>query len=128
MTDGSFFYSAEGKVMKRFGPDDGDGLALLKPFLEIVFITGDKRGFEISRKRIEEDMGYPIHLVSTVKRLQWIRERKDPKKAIFMGDGIFDFLVMREVAYGIATSDSDANAKRFASFVTKRRGGERAVS
>jgi len=30
MTTGHFFYSAKGKAMKIFGPDDNDGLSLLK--------------------------------------------------------------------------------------------------
>lgn len=30
MTTGHFLYTAEGKVMKIFGPDDNDGLSLKK--------------------------------------------------------------------------------------------------
>ena len=48
MTSGQFFYSEEGKFLKSFGPDDNDGLSLLRPFIEIRFITGDKKGFNIS--------------------------------------------------------------------------------
>ena len=33
LATGQFFYSKEGKIMKVFGPDDNDGLSLLKPFL-----------------------------------------------------------------------------------------------
>ena len=54
MTTGTFFYSKEGKVMKVLGPDDNDGLSLLRPYLEIRFVTGDRKGYEISRKRIVE--------------------------------------------------------------------------
>lgn len=53
LTDGGFYYSAEGKVMKKFGPYDNDALSLLSPYLEIVFMTSDKRGFDITRSRIE---------------------------------------------------------------------------
>ena len=56
MTNGSFFYTSEGKFMKAFGPDDNDGLSLLKEYLDIRFVTGDKKGFPISKKRIFEDM------------------------------------------------------------------------
>ncbi|HCM84428.1 MAG TPA: phosphatase, partial [Rhodospirillaceae bacterium] len=56
MTDASFFYTAEGKVLKRFGSDDHDGLSLLKPYLEIRFVTGDHRGYPISEARIVKDM------------------------------------------------------------------------
>ena len=33
MTNGQFLYSSKGKSFKIFGPDDHDGLSLLKPFL-----------------------------------------------------------------------------------------------
>ena len=42
LTTGTFAYSKEGKILKFFGPDDHDGLSLLKPFLNIHFISGDK--------------------------------------------------------------------------------------
>ncbi len=128
LTDGGFYYSAEGKVMKKFGADDNDALSLLKPYMEIVFVTGDKRGFPISRKRIVEDMHMVLELVSTIRRVEWIKERYDPAEVIYMGDGIFDHYVMKEVGYSIATADADKNAKAFASYVTERKGGNRAAA
>ncbi|MBF0624221.1 MAG: HAD hydrolase family protein [Magnetococcales bacterium] len=128
MTTGQFYYSEEGKLYKVFGPDDNDGLGLLKPHLEIRFISGDVRGFPITRKRIVEDMGYPLDQVSTTHRIDWIRQHYDPKQVIFMGDGIFDGHVLLEVGYGIAPANADPNAKRCAKFVTERRGGDRAVA
>ena len=32
ITSGNFIYSTEGKSFKIFGPDDNDGLSLLKPY------------------------------------------------------------------------------------------------
>lgn len=127
LTDGCFYYSENGKILKKFGPDDNDALKLLEPFIEIRFISGDKRGFNITKKRIE-DMKYPIDLVSTSKRIDWIKERYNPKEVIYMGDGIFDCMVMKETGYNIATSDSDEFAKKSADYITKRTGGHRAVA
>ena len=128
LTTGQFFYTSKGKEMKVFGPDDNDGLSLLSESIEIRFITGDRKGLEISKKRIVDDMGYKLDLVSTVKRIQWINENYPLKSVIYMGDGIFDHYVMKEVAYSIAPSNADKNAKAYASFVTERAGGERAVA
>ena len=128
MTTGHFLYSADGKQMKIFGPDDNDGLALLNPHIEIRFITGDRKGFPISNKRIKEDMKFDLDLVSTIKRVEWIKERYDPKEVIYMGDGIFDHYVMNEVGYSIAPANSDRVAKESADFVTERAGGDRAVA
>ena len=128
LTTGQFFYTSEGKTMKVFGPDDNDGLSLLQEFIEIRFVTGDKKGFKISKKRITDDMGFDLDLVSTIKRVDWIAERYSLDEVIYMGDGIFDHYVMKEVGYGIAPSNADKNAKAFSSYITERMGGDRAVA
>lgn len=128
MTTGHFFYTADGKVMKVFGPDDNDGLSLLKPHTEIRFITGDKKGFPITKKRISDDMGYPLDIVSTIRRVEWIKEKYPLESVIYMGDGIFDHYVMRKVGYAIAPANADPFAKKSAHYVTERKGGDRAVA
>ncbi len=128
LTTGQFLYTATGKFAKVFGPDDHDALTLLRHHIEIRFVTGDSKGFDISTRRIVEDMHFPLDLVSTVKRIHWIKERYNPVKVIYMGDGIFDHYVMQEVGYAIAPANADPNAKRFANFITRRSGGDRAVA
>ncbi len=128
MTTGGFYYTSEGKYMKQFGPDDNDGLSLLRNYLDIRFITGDRKGYPISKKRISDDMNYPLDLVSTIKRIDWIKERYSIDSVIYMGDGIFDHYVMKEVAYSIAPKNSDINALKYCDFQTQREGGNRAVA
>ncbi len=128
MTDGKFYYSNKGKIMKVFGPDDNDALSLLSSYINIQFVTGDKKGYSISKKRIKDDMGFEINLVSTIKRIEWIKKKYKLSEVIYMGDGIFDHYVMKEVGYSIATLNSDKNAKDAADYITKRNGSERAVA
>ena len=128
MTNGQFLYSEAGKQMKIFGPDDNDGLRLLNPYLKIRFVTGDRKGLPITTKRIKEDMKFDLDLVSTIKRIEWIKEHYNPKEVIYMGDGIFDHYVMKEVGYSIAPANSDKIAKAHANYVTERSGGDRAVA
>jgi len=128
LTTGQFIYTAYGKAMKVFGADDNDCLSLLKRFIEIRFVTGDKKGFSISKKRIVDDMGFDLDLVSTIRRVDWIAERYPLDSVIYMGDGIFDHYVMERVVYSIAPANSDKLAKQHASFVTERSGGDRAVA
>ncbi len=128
MTDGQFHYTTDGKLMKVFGADDNDGLSLLSPYLEIHFVTGDHRGFDISEARIVKDMKKPLDLVSTIKRIDWIKERWNPDEVIYMGDGIFDHYVFKEVGYSIAPANGDDYVKSVADFVTKRSGANRAVA
>jgi 3-deoxy-D-manno-octulosonate 8-phosphate phosphatase (KDO 8-P phosphatase) len=128
MTDGCFYYTADGKAMKRFGPDDHDALSLLKPHVSIVFVTGDSKGLAISQKRIVEDMNFPLELVSTVQRIDWISANFVPEEVAYMGDGIFDHYVFREVGYSIAPANACSTALKHADYVTGRRGGDRAVA
>ena len=128
MTTGNFIYNEDGKYLKIFGPDDNDALKFIKDYLEIQFITADKRGFKISKKRIVEDMGFELHLVGSSERLNWIKDRYDLNNVIFMGDGIFDFLVMKKVSYSISPSNAYEITKSKADYVTRNSGGNRAVA
>ena len=128
MTTGHFIYSKKGKIIKVFGPDDNDGLSLLRPFMNIHFVTGDHSGYDVSKKRIVNDMKYTLDLVSTIRRVDWIKKRFKLNEVIYMGDGIFDHYVMKEVGYSIAPANSDKLAKEYANFVTERSGGNRAVA
>ncbi|MSR70970.1 phosphatase [Candidatus Kaiserbacteria bacterium] len=129
LTDGQFYYTTKGKVMKSFGADDHDALLLLKPHLRICMVTGDRKGFAISKKRITDDMHFPLELVSTLERVKWMRENGfAPKETIYMGDGIFDARVFDEVAYGIAPANAFVTTKAHADFVTPSAGGNSAVA
>ena len=127
-TDGKFIYSEAGKVFKSFGADDNDAISLLAEYVEVRCVTGDRKGFAISKARIVSDMGLPLDLVSTTKRLEWISKIYDLGDVIYMGDGIFDHFVMENVGYAIAPANADVNAKRAANYVTERSGGDRAVA
>ena len=128
LTNGQFIYSKTGKIQKIFGPDDHDMLSILNKFLEIRFITGDKKGFQISKRRIVNDMNFKLDLVSTVKRLDWIQKKYDIKKVIYIGDGILDSIVMKKVLYSICPANGHELAKKYSNYVTNRSGGDRAVA
>ena len=127
-TDGKFYYSERGKIMKIFGDADNDALSILNNYVHIEMVTGDKRGFEISRKRITEDMGYDLSLVSTFKRVNWLEKRFNLNETIYMGDGIYDPLVFKKVKYSICPKNGFSNTKQFANFITNSKGSEGAVA
>jgi 3-deoxy-D-manno-octulosonate 8-phosphate phosphatase (KDO 8-P phosphatase) len=129
MTDGRFYYTEKGKVMKAFGADDHDALLLIKPFINVLFVTGDRKGFKISKKRIVDDMKFPLELVSTMERVKWMEDNKfNLKETIYMGDGIFDAMVFDKVAYGIAPANGFYTTKEKANFITPSMGGFGAVA
>ncbi len=126
MTTGQFLYSEEGKAYKIFGPHDSDGLKLIKDKVNIVFISADKRGFEISKRRIA-DMGYEIILVPEGDRYGWVKKNFGFENTIFIGDGIFDAPILRDCKFGIAPANARVEAREVADFVTPSRSGEGAV-
>ena len=73
-------------------------------------------------------MNFPLNFVDTAKRVEWIKKKFPLKNTIFMGDGIFDHLVMKESAFSIAQQNAGAIAKKYSYYVTKRSGGDRAVA
>ncbi|MBI4351711.1 MAG: HAD hydrolase family protein [Elusimicrobia bacterium] len=126
LSTGQFLYSADGKMYKVFGPHDADGLALLRGRIGILFITADRRGFPISKKRVE-DMGYEIELVPGRERYRLVGDRFGLDNLIFMGDGIFDAQLLKDCKFGIAPAGARPEALKAADFITASRAGEGAV-
>lgn len=126
MTTSKFLYSEKGKVFKVFGAHDSDGLKMIKKHIKILFVSADKRGFKISKKRIQDDLGYKIKYVSAEKRYYFIK-KMDLSKVIYMGDGIFDKKILSECIYGIAPKNARIEAKKAADFITNSNSGEGAV-
>lgn len=73
-------------------------------------------------------MGYPLSMVSTFQRIEWINERFDPMETIYMGDGIYDPLVFAGVGYSIAPANAFYNTKKYANHITQSNGGQGAVA
>lgn len=127
LTDGRFIYTADGKVAKVFGPHDNDGVKLLKANdIDVVFISADKRGFPITKKRIE-DMKCPIFNVSESERVEWVRnyiKENNYERSVFFGDGISDIPVKDVVDKFICPANARPEAKSVADFVTSSIGGQ----
>ena len=127
MTTGQFLYSQDGKAYKIFGPHDNDGLKLLKDKINIKFITADRRGHSISKKRIVDHMGFELEIVSEHDRFAHIKNHYDLSKLIYMGDGYYDAKILKACHFGIVPSNARKEAKAAADFVTESRSGEGAV-
>jgi len=126
LSTGQFLYSGEGKVYKIFGPHDADGLKMVKDRIKISFISADRRGFSISKRRLM-DMGYPLHQVSEEERGVFIEKKFGLKNVIYMGDGYHDAGLLKACAFGIAPANARKEAKKAAHFVTESGSGEGAV-
>lgn len=126
-TTGQFLYTEEGKFAKIFGPHDNDGIKLIKQYLAVEAISADKRGWNITKKRIEGDMGIPLTAVSEADRLDYFKRIGDLSGVIYMGDGMHDVSIMEVVGYSIAPANAVPAARESADYVTEARSGEGAV-
>jgi 3-deoxy-D-manno-octulosonate 8-phosphate phosphatase (KDO 8-P phosphatase) len=125
LSTGQFIYSNEGKLYKVFGAHDSDGLNLIKDTFNIIFISADERGFEISKKRVS-DMGFEISLVPASERMSFM-ESLDFTEVIFMGDGYYDAEIFKYVNYAIAPKNARIEALNNANYITDSEAGEGAV-
>ena len=127
MNTGQFLYSAEGKAFKIFGPHDRDGLKLLRDKVEIRFITADKKGLPITKKRIVDDMGCKLDVVPEEERDEYFSKNYRMENLIYMGDGFHDAKILKACKFGIAPASARKEAKQAADFVTESKAGEGAV-
>ncbi len=126
LSTGQFIYSDGGKMFKVFGPHDSDGLKMINEIIEIRFISADKRGFEISKKRVE-DMGYEIDLVGESEREEYLLEKVKFEDLIYMGDGIHDAPILKKCFLGIAPANARKEARIAADYVTESKAAEGAI-
>ncbi|MFA6550020.1 MAG: HAD hydrolase family protein [Candidatus Gracilibacteria bacterium] len=126
-TTGQFLYTEEGKFAKIFGPHDNDGIKLIKQYLEVEAISADKRGWKITKKRIQEDMNIPLTEVSEKDRVDYFKKMGDLSQIIYMGDGIHDVPIFNLVGYSIAPANAVQSAIKAANYVTTVKSGEGAV-
>ncbi len=127
MTTGQFLYSKNGKEYKIFGPHDNDGIKLLKNKIKIIFITADKRGYPITKKRIVDDMKQQLYVVGEDERYEFIKNGYGFKNTIYMGDGIHDVEILKECLFSISPQNARKETKKVVHYVTPSKSAEGAV-
>ena len=94
LTDGAFYYSEQGKVLKKFGPHDSDALAILRKYASVQIISADARGFSITQKRLS-DMGFEAKLISSKERQDEIYSLMSTRKVAFLADSYTDIPALK---------------------------------
>lgn len=130
MTDGSLYFTEDGKEFKAFNTLDGHGLKMLqKAGVELAIITGRTSGAVSARAA---NLG--IHrLYQGVENKQeclgrLLAELQLPWQAAgYMGDDVVDLPVMLACGFSAAPANSHAAVKARATVVTEGKGGAGAV-
>jgi len=125
LTDGGHFYTRKGKIMKKFGSNDKDALKIiLEKFVEkIIFVSSDKKGFQITKKRIASELGYKIVLIDPDKGRKSFLECLNGSK-VYVGDGIYDASIFSLADLSIALADSTPQAKDKANYTLETSAGK----
>lgn len=128
LNTGQFLISKNGKEYKIFGAHDNDGYKMLKNLgFHIVFITADKRGYDITYERICNEMHAGLHLVSESDRTQWIKNYVSDnyyKNYIYIADGISDVPALSDALISIVPKNGRKEAKKVATYITESNSGE----
>jgi len=128
LTDGGHYYNLDGKKFKKFGSNDKDAIKRLEELfgLKIIFISSDKIGFDIVKKRIADDWGRKVECLGAKERIDYIKNL--PGKKIYVGDGIYDAEIFKKVDLSFCLADSTPQAKKSASFVLDTVSGKNVFS
>ena len=125
LTNGKFVYTSDGKVSKEFGAGDHEGVKLLKlNNIDIQFITADKIGWDISKKRID-DMKCELHQVSEEERMDWVANYiKDYEWSAFFGDRCSDIQAGTLVDFFGCPANARHEVFEVADYITPSNGSE----
>ena len=130
LTDGSIILDNNGNEFKLFNVRDGHGVRMLiKAGIKAALITG--RRSEVVLRRAEELGITEVHQgvfnkVSIYEKILSKYKFIDQEIA-FMGDDIVDIGLLRRVGLSAVPADSEEGVKRWASFVSAKKGGRGAV-
>lgn len=131
LTTGQMLYDDTGKKYKIFGPHDKDGLKIINKYIDdVVFITADRTGFDISYARLVKDWKIDpskLILVSEEGRMKWFEDNCNFETTAFMGDGYHDAPILQKVKIGIVPNSARIEAKQAATYVTESIAGNGAV-
>ena len=125
-TDGGIYMDTNSQGFRRFDVKDGLGIKLLqKNNFIVAIISGsnsqiiDKRAKALGIKIVRQGIS------NKLKILRGIQDGLNIKKeeTIFLGDDINDLTVLPNVSLFIVPSDAHSGCKRYASYISKYKGG-----
>ena len=120
----NFIYTENGKHAKIFSAHDSDAIKFFRYLkYQVVAITADTRGFEISKKRTI-DLQIPINLVPEIERSEWIKKNFGFEKTAFVGDGYFDIKSLKNSSVSFCPNDALDEVKSCCDFVLSLKGGQ----
>lgn len=130
LTDGGIILDNEGNEYKSFHVRDGHGIRMLiKTGIRVAIITG--RHSKVVDRRAHELGITEVFQKCYNKKTAYAQLLKDYKlsdhEVAYVGDDIVDVPIMDRVGLPVAVADACDEVVRYASLVTRNRGGRGAV-
>jgi YrbI family 3-deoxy-D-manno-octulosonate 8-phosphate phosphatase len=130
LTDGGMYYTEMGEVMKKFNAKDGMGVSLLQNYgIKVAFITGE--ALKIAKARAKKLKVKDVYLFARdkLKTLEGFAKKYglSLKEVAYIGDDLNDIECLKNAGISFAPADANPEAKKFATYGLKKKGGEGAV-
>lgn len=124
LTESSSYYTAEGKIMKKFGAYDTEMINFMKSQgWEFLFVSKDKNGLEITKRRIL-DLKCVFGEADVNTRIDIIKDKKIIYDfVVYIGDSLSDIVVFREADFAATVNNAPDIVKEYAQYTAKHNGG-----
>lgn len=130
LTNGGIILDNEGNEFKSFHVRDGHGIKMLiRQGINVAIITGrhsrvvERRSHELGIKEVYQKCYDKRAAYNELKKKYSLKD----KEIAYIGDDIVDIPILVRTGLAVAVSDAAEDAKRFAHYVTKNKGGHGAV-
>jgi len=131
-TSANIFCTEDGKRGKLFSVNDSLTVDFIlekySDVLDIVVLTGDSgQGLEVTKRRLDY-MGLQFVGCKNVTKYAYIKKHyQDLSKVFYIGDDIYDFLIMKEVV-GLTVCNAPAVVQKHADYISPFEGGKNALT
>ncbi len=130
LTDGRIILDNEGNEFKSFHVRDGHGIkVLIRHGVNVAIITGrhsrvvERRAHELGIKEVYQKCFNKRIAYDEIKKKYSLKD----EEIAYIGDDIVDIPLLTKVGLPVVVSDAAEDAKRYASLITRERGGRGAV-
>ena len=130
LTDGGIIVDSKGNEIKKFNVLDGFGIVVAAKYgLKTAIITArmskpvDFRAKDLRVNKVYQD-AFPK--IDAYKKMLKAFSVKD-SEVCFVGDDVPDLGILKRVGFAVAVPNSASGIKKYAHYITKRRGGEGAI-
>lgn len=130
LTDAGMYYSSDGVELKKFSTRDGMGLVLLQQagFVTAIITSEDtaivkNRAAKLQIENLFQGCKNKVEAMELLLKkysLTW-------NEAAFIGDDVNDLELLKRVGFAATPADGTIKNKKFAHYITKKKGGEGCV-